>query len=605
MASGDAAEQGTQQVWGALLASTVTTVAIFLPVVFLKDEAGQLFADLALTIAVAVSISLLVAVTVLPTAATAWLAKIKMQDPHEAWWSAGKDLIMRLTDTPRRRVLWIAGLLSIPLLLVFVLKPEADYLPQGNRNLVFAFIIPPPGTNIDTLHKELGGVIAKRMQPYVDGKKQPEIDNYFFVAMERGVFLGARSVDPKLVDELVPLINKTVGGFPGTIAFAKRSSLFSGFGSGRSINIDIQGSDINALLGAAQAGFAKIRKVLPGRPPRPRPGLDLAEPELQLIPDERRIAEAGWNRETLASIIRALGDGLYVGDYFDGEQRIDILLRSEEWHTPEQLTALPLATPNSSVLPLGELVHLVRTAGPDQIRRINRRRTVTLEVTPPDTMSLEQALTTLREEVQPVIEPLLPEDGEVHYSGTADKLDTVIENMLASFLLAIAILYLLMSALFRSFLDSLLVIMAIPLATVGGVVALRLVNLFVFQPMDMLTMIGFIILLGLVVNNAILLVHQTRGAEREGLSRKDAVSKAVELRLRPILMSTLTSLFGMLPLLLLTGAGSELYRGLASVIVGGLSVSTVFTLILLPSLLRLGESTTVVESDPELSVLAK
>ncbi|MDX1443779.1 MAG: efflux RND transporter permease subunit, partial [Gammaproteobacteria bacterium] len=127
------------------------------------------------------------------------------------------------------------------------------------------------------------------------------------------------------------------------------------------------------------------------------------------------------------------------------------------------------------------------------------------------------------------------------------------------------------------------------LATVGGVLMLRVVNLFTFQPMDLLTMIGFITVLGLVVNNAILLVHQTRAAEREGMPRRDAVEQAVRLRLRPILMSTMTSLFGMLPLLLIPGAGTELYRGMAAVIVGGMAVSTIFTLILLPSLLRMGE----------------
>jgi len=122
------------------------------------------------------------------------------------------------------------------------------------------------------------------------------------------------------------------------------------------------------------------------------------------------------------------------------------------------------------------------------------------------------------------------------------------------------------------------------------VLSLNIMNLFMFQPMDLLTMIGFVILLGLVVNNAILLVYQARESEREGKFRKEAVEEAVLLRLRPIIMSTLTSIFGMLPLLLMPGAGIELYRGLAGVIVGGMMVSTVFTLILLPSLLRIGES---------------
>ena len=152
------------------------------------------------------------------------------------------------------------------------------------------------------------------------------------------------------------------------------------------------------------------------------------------------------------------------------------------------------------------------------------------------------------------------------------------------------------NGLFRSFLDSLLVISALPLATVGGVALLRIMAL----PMDLLTMIGFITLLGLVVNNAILLVHQTRTAERDGLDRRSAVEQAVRRRLRPILMTTLTSIFGMLPLLLIPGPGSEVYQGLAAVIVGGMAVSTLFTLIFLPSLLRLGEtriSTSIVAGD--------
>ena len=160
-------------------------------------------------------------------------------------------------------------------------------------------------------------------------------------------------------------------------------------------------------------------------------------------------------------------------------------------------------------------------------------------------------------------------------------------------MLAIVILYLLLSALFRSFKDSLLVLLTIPMATVGGVVSLRIMDLALTstggQKLDLLTMIGFVILLGLVVNNAILLVYRARDAENKGMSRRDAVEDAVRLRLRPILMSTMTSIFGMLPLMLIPGSGTELYRGLASVIVGGMLVSAVFTLLLLPSLLRARE----------------
>jgi len=604
--SRQAALEGASQVWGALLASTATTVAIFLPVVFLADEAGQLFADLALTIAVAIVFSLVVAITVLPAAAMTWLRHVEMRDRHENWWRGITGAIMRLTDTRLRRALWIAALVSLPLLLVVLLKPQADYLPEGNRNLVFAFINPPPGHNIDAIEKEMGDVIASRLQPYLSGEQQPQVMNYFFVAFARGMFMGVRTMDPERTSELLPILNGILRGFPDTIGFAFRASLFGGFGEGRKINMDIQGRDLDSLLQAARTGFMTIRQALPGASVRPFPGLDLAEPELRLEPNERRIAEAGWDRRTMAGVIRALGDGLFVGDHFDGERRLDVILRAAPWATPEDLLALPLATPDAGIQPLGELVNLRRTAGPDELRRIDRRRTVTLQVGPPEGMSLEETLVLLKSRVAPVVEGMLPEDGEIRYTGTADKLETALRNMAGTFVLAIAILYLLISALFRSFRDSLLVLLVIPLATVGGVIALQLTNAWnrfvvpllggmpTVQALDLLTMIGFVILLGLVVNNAILLVHQTRAAERSGLARRAAVEEAVRLRLRPILMSTLTSIFGMMPLLLMPGAGTELYRGMAAVIVGGMAVSTVFTLLLLPSLLRIGENVTPV-----------
>lgn len=159
-----------------------------------------------------------------------------------------------------------------------------------------------------------------------------------------------------------------------------------------------------------------------------------------------------------------------------------------------------------------------------------------------------------------------------------------------NFVLALFILFLLMSALFKSVKDSLLVLLVMPLAIAGGILALYVLNLFTFQSLDLLTMIGFIILLGLVVNNAILLVDQTRTGEAQGLTRPTAVKQAVLLRARPVYLSTLTSLFGMLPLMVVPGVGSEIYRGLATVIVGGMTISAIFTLIFMPCLLLLGNA---------------
>jgi multidrug efflux pump subunit AcrB len=602
----EAAYKGTTEVWGALLASTATTVAIFLPIVFLEEEAGQLFADLALAITGAIICSLLVAVAVIPAATSKWLAHAEFDDPHHAWWERLSDAVMRITGTPARRYAWIAGLIIVPLAVIVLAFPRMGYLPEGNRDLVFAFILPPPGSNIETIEKEMGGVISAAMAPRLRGEKEPAVENYFFVAFSRGVFMGARTADPDDTGKLVPLINGIIQGFPGTFGSAFRASLFGGFG-GAAIDMDIQGRDIDAVLATARAGYGMVSGAIPGATIQPIPGLELAEPELRMVPNERRIAEAGWNRPVMAQISRALGDGLFVGEYFDGERKLDVILRAQPWSTPEELGAIPLATPGAGVQPVSELTRLERTAGPDQIQRIDRRRTATLRVRLPEGRSLEESLEILKTEVEPKLVGMLPEDGAIVYSGAAEKLGSAIKSMSGSLILAIIILYLLMSALFRSFVDSLLPVVVIPLALVGGVVALDALVLWlkyvpevpVKQELDLLTMIGAIILLGLIVNNAILLVHQTRAAEREGLSRREAVSQAVHRRLRPILMTTLTSIGGMLPLLLNPGAGTELYRGIAAVIVGGMAVSTAFTLILLPALLQLGSSTR--EAAPQIS----
>jgi len=586
MSAMQAALEGTQQVWPALLASTLTTVAIFLPIIFLKDQSGQLFSDLAIAISAAIATSLIVACVVIPTAMYKFTANTKLEDLHTNWWDRATAIIMAMTKTRLLRTFWILSLIGASVAVTYLVFPKVDYLPTGNRNLVFGIVIPPPGVNIDHIEKEMGDVIAKRMQPYIDGTKEPKIKHYFFVASAGSIFLGARAANPdkEQVDKTIEVVRGAVSGFPDTFAIVQKASLFSGVGGRTEIDINIQGSDIESLLRAAQVGFVKIPSVFNGSRARPRPGLQLAEPELQMRPKENRLVEAGWDRTTMANITRLLGQGLFVGEYFNGEEKLDIIARVDPWFTPEELMAIPLSTPNSGVLPVSELLDIERTAGPDTIRRLDRRRTITLELRPPQDMPLELALTKIQEEIVPLMESELPEDGEIRLSGSADNLKTAIKSFVGSFILAVVILYLLISALFRSFVDSLLVILALPLATVGGVLMLVTLKL----PADLLSMLGFIILLGLVVNNAILLVHQARIAERNGKTRSDAVRESIRIRLRPILMSTLTSIFGMLPLLLISGAGTELYKGLAGVIVGGMAVSTVFTLILLPSLLQLG-----------------
>ena len=596
-----AALAGTSQVKGALLASTATTVAIFLPVLFLQDVEGQLFADLALTISIAVVISLVVALTILPTVAGSWLKPKKLPSGNAQGWSRLAAKLMKVSSTGKRRLILITGLITTPLLVTWLLFPQLDYLPPVKRDAVDAFLQFPPGSNVETNEREIISKLVDRLQPYMDGVKEPALKNYYILTWPGGGTIGARALDQSRVDELLEIVrNEVLVDIPDFRGFAMQGNLFGGFGGGRDISMHVQSADEAGLYAAAGQAQAKLIETFPGANVQTFPSIELAEPELRIIPDDSRINEVGMDRRGVASLVRTLGNGLWLGEYFNGENRMDIIMRAEGWQTPEQLATTPIMTPGGEVVPLGELVTINRATGPGQVTRVNGRRTVSVNLSPPDNVSLETAIAQIKADVEPGLRAALPADGAIQYGGSADSLKEAIETMSRNFIMALFILFMLMAGLFRSLKDSALVILTIPLAGVGGIIAIRTLNLFTFQPMDLLTMIGFIILLGLVVNNAILLVDQTRQAERKGMERNEAVEHALRIRLRPIFMSTLTSIFGMLPLLLLPGEGSVIYRGLAASIVGGMACSLVFTLLLLPCMLRLGKAKQIEIFAPEM-----
>lgn len=603
-----AALLGTNQVQGALLASTATTVAIFIPVLFLKDVEGQLFADLALTIAIAVSMSLIIALTVLPTMAGRLLKTQERSNPQgqPEWSKRIVRSLMGITAKPGRRIVLIISLIAIPTLLAWQLMPQLDYLPPVKRDAVDSFLNIPPGANVDTIAAEVVDPIIQRLAPYMSGEQEPALKNYYINVWPGGADMGVRALDQGRVKELEAIIrDEVLVGIPDMQGFASQGNLFGGFGNGRDIALFLQSADTEALNASAIRTRDLLVQEFPDANVQIWPNVEGGQPEIRLFPKDDRIIESGWDRPGVASLIRSFGNGQWLGEHFNGERRMDIIMRVGGWETPEELANMPVVNPGpasrnagqpeagASITTLGNLVDITTTTGPGQIRRVEGRRTVTVSVSPPDNVSLETAVARIENNVEPGIRQTLPPDGALIYGGSADSLRDAIAIMGRNFLLALFILFLLMAGLFRSPRDSLLVVMTIPLATIGGVIAIRTLNLISFQPMDLLTMIGFIILLGLVVNNAILLVDQTRRAEREGHNRDNAVEHALKVRLRPIFMSTLTSIFGMLPLVILPAEGSVIYRGLATAIVGGMACSLCFTLVLLPALLRLGKAQTV------------
>ena len=586
----DASDKGATQVWGALLASTATTVAIFIPIMFLADVEGQMFADLALTIAIGVSILLLVAVTVLPTAARVWMRKLPPDPVDDSIWDRISDRIINLTGTQTRRIGWIGGLMAGSVILTVLLWPESNYLPPVKRDTVDTFMFFPPGTNVETSDREIAQLMIDRLEPHLDGSAEPAIRDYYLWSFPGGAggWLAINPEEGADLDAFQNFVqNDIIAGVPDTFGFTMRRSLFGGFESSNSVSIRLSSSDIDGLKPVVAQAMQLIPAQLPGASAQPEPDPFAEANELRFTPNDVRLAEVGWTRADLTRVIMELGNGVWLGEYFTGRERIDIYLKTTRFETPEQMSALPVSTPLGGNVPLGDLAQIDIAPSPATIVRINRARVYSVTVNPPEGMSLEGLLDHLQTNIEPELMKLMPPDGRIQYAGSAQDLERAIGTLSTNFLAALGLLVLIMAGLFRSLKDAIMVVISIPLAAVGGVIAITLMNLVNFQPLDLLGMIGFIILLGLVVNNAILLVAQTRRAEDEGMTRQDAVHQALRYRLRPIFMSTLTSLFGMLPLLLVPGAGSAIYRGMAAAIVGGMAVSTLFTLFLLPSLLQL------------------
>jgi HAE1 family hydrophobic/amphiphilic exporter-1 len=595
-----AAYRGIREVWGALVASTATTVAVFIPIVLWQGEVGELLRDVAVAIALAVSVSLVVSVLVIPSLAARLLSQNKPLDIGGLT-GFGQRVRTRVTEQVRwlcsstRRVsttLLLAIVGSI--LVVWVLVPPMEYLPTGNRNLVFGMLIPPPGYSVDELEatgNRLQGQMARYTGVETDG--EPNIKRSFFVGSPDRIFAGAVAENKEDVGRMLDLLRRVQTKIPGMISFATQASLFGRtIGGGRVIEIDIQGSDLPTLTEVGSRLFEDLREALPGAQIRPIPSLDPGAPELHVIPKRREAAQLQMGGAELGLVVDALIDGAIIGEYTPkGQPKLDVVLRAVtagDQLLPDApaLLSAPVATPSGRTVPLGALANVEERIGPSVIRHLERRRAITLNVSPPEDMALEDAINTIRNDVIGSLEEegAVPAGVELSLSGAAGKLEVAQEQFGNILLLALIISFLLIAALFEDFVSPFAVLMSVPLAAAGGAGGLWLLDaLLGNQPLDLMTALGFLILIGVVVNNAILVVDGSLTRLRAGTSLREAVPLAVEARVRPIFMTTATSLAGLLPMVIFSGSGSELYRGVGAIVLGGLLLSTVLTLYVVPS----------------------
>ncbi len=590
-----AAEDGGREVWGGVLASTLTTMVVFIPVLGVQEEAGQLFADLALAISAAVGLSLVVSLTVVPClCALLWrgaegraLRDERGPGPFARWYSrVVEGAILPGGRGLARRLALVAVVLAVAALSV-VLLPPAGYLPQGNTNLVFFIGSPIPGTRPEATERN--------MAPIEDWfRTQPAVDRYFLVSASGfhggGVILREDMASGPELDAFRDAFMPVCFSIPGfRWLLPLRTSLF--METGKQFTVEITGPDLAVLDQAAAALQAELSTWPTVQPNGVTSDYVPGRPELTVTVDQHLAAEAGMTVTQVGQVVEAALAGRFVGTFAGSSQDVDInlVVPPERTASAAELASLPLVTPRGARTTLGALASVRRTSGPESVNRVERQRAISLTVNIRPEAPLQQVLDDVRTRAIPPVLASLPRDVGLDLGGTADKFSATLSALTRSFWLALLITWLLLVALFQSWFQPFVIMVSVPLATTGGLLGIALASrVSPDATFDLLSMLGFVILAGIVVNNAILVIHQSNNLRSGGMERRAALAEAARTRLRPILMTVITTVFGMAPLAIGGAKGAELYQGLAAVITGGLIVSTLFTLLFVPALVALG-----------------
>ncbi len=614
----NAAYTAIQEVWGAILASTLTTIAVFLPVAFIKEEAGQLFGDIAIAVSSSVGLSLFASIFIIPVATKVIYEKTdklnininpklqeklnKFSDKIGNFGTKVVDFTVSLSDRinskTSTRLIVVIGLTCLSLISAYLLMPKMDYLPLGNKNMIETRLTVPPGISLSE-RRNIGNFFYKELSPYMAEEKDgyPQIKTFGFIG-GTNVRTILTSEDEERAGDFRPLLESIVNKIPGVRGSTSQSPLFRvGGGQGNEFKMNVSGNmNYEQLISIAQLIQGRIYQEMEDVQMQITPSANPVYPEVQLVPDRETIMATGLTTEEVGIAVDVYLDGRTVGEFKDPEiGTIDISLRGpyEELEggnfttNPKEVSDFVVNSSSGFAVPISNLFEIKEVYGVERIRRFNSQRAFEFKITLQKGMVLEELQDNI---MNKVIEPMRAEgllNGiMISTSGATSKLESAKNALSGNFILAIIITYLLMVALLNNFIYPLIILFSIPLAATGGFIGLALTNFFIAsQPLDIITMLGFIMLIGNVVNNPILIIYQSLNYIKLNMSGKAAVHLALKTRIRPISMSTATSLFGMLPLVLAPGAGSELYRGMGSVMLGGLALSTVFTMFVIPALL--------------------
>ncbi|MEX2602322.1 MAG: efflux RND transporter permease subunit [Balneolaceae bacterium] len=591
---GESSLKGTKEVSGAIVASTLTTSVIFLPVVFMQTITGTLFQELALVVVFALMCSLLVALTLVPMLASRFMTIKPESEQAESDKSRFQKLFER-TETRyarflrssirRRRVVFgITGVLMLGCLFTWQYIPM-ELAPQTEADEISVDFRLAEGLNIAIAHEYLSE-LESRVEALLP------MDQVKHMTTE--VRNGRASIDINLVDvsertvssfALADHIRESVEGIipGGSVRVQAQSGLwilrriFGGGGEDdEAVRIELRGYDLDEAdriadeIRARMERIPEIRGVQSDR--------QEGRPEQNIVFDRERISELGLTVREVAQAIQTNVGGSRAGMFREGgeEYSITVRLRPQDRMSTLDLDNISVIASNGEVVPVSSVISQQAARGPTTINRINGQRITNITANLESGVPLGSAIQKVQAELAGLE---LPIGFSLSFGGEFEEQQKAQSDFVMSILMALVLIYMVMAAQFERFVDPLIVMFSVPVAIVGVIPTMLITG----TTLNMQSIMGLIMLIGIVVNNAIVLVDYINLMRRDrGLNVLEAVIEAGRLRLRPILMTTLTTVLGLFPLSFGWGAGGEIQAALARVVIGGLTASTLITLILIP-----------------------
>ncbi|MFN2442169.1 MAG: efflux RND transporter permease subunit [Thermoanaerobaculia bacterium] len=582
-----AAASGTRDVAGAIIASTLTTCVIFLPVVFTRSVSGAMFQALALVVVFSLACSLFVALTLVPMLAARFL-KLRSDDGEKAKGFMGRverGYAARLRGIigHRLRVFAITGGLLVAVLFLWPLIP-IELAPQTEADEIDIDIDMAQGTNIAVVRayvEELESRVRQLVTPDEVELVSTEVRGSNAEVELKLTPRGRRSVSgTELADRLraelegsLPGAEIRVDAQPGLWILRR---IFSSSGGEDAVELQLRDWDLDRADRIA-ADIRQRMEAVPGVS-----GVRISrregQPEENLVIDRERLSALGLSVREVARTLQANVGGLRAGNFREGGDEFPIVVRlaPQDRLTADDLSNISLRAPGGEVVPLSAVVERRPGRGPIAITRVDGQRVTYISATLDSGVALGDAVERIQASLADVE---LPAETTLLFGGEYEEQQQARRDFVIAILMALMLVYMLLAGQFERFLDPLIVMLAVPMALIGVIPTLLLTG----TTLNLQSVMGLIMLVGIVVNNAIVLVDAINLLRREhGLSPAEAVIEAGRLRLRPILMTTSTTVLALLPLALGIGPGAEIQASFARVVIGGLTASTLVTLALIP-----------------------